>query len=548
MKKLIICAIMASMLTSYAYAEEMKTVVNSDTRDITISGSISGASLNRLISVEVTSKEDNELTYLGAAPTDAKGEYNFVFRMPEKAETGYYNIALGAYGEKKQTYEIYFAKKADIDALLNIINTAADFSAIRTEIEKNVDVINIPKDRYSELDSDGKDSIAEALYNGREYTSLLDATNIAYNELAVQIFKKAENAQEIKDALAEFAESYNINKDTSKCFELIDNIGTEAEYEQNKDYAYELMAKHACENGVINAYDQSVLIGAINKAKDPDTIKEYLDNDVYRAVLNIDFTYYDKADKNKSVKYLYGCEDFASVTDIEDAFEDAYADQNKYQGGGSGGSSGGSSGGNKSSGGVTNYAPPSVSAPVTTPVKKTFDDLQEAQWAKEAVEYLASEGIVSGMEENKFEPNGLVTREQFVKMLVEAFNLDMEGAVSDFNDLKNTHWAYKAVSSAFARGIVSGIDENNFGTGKNITRQDMAVMTYKAAKAAGKEFNEENTELSFSDKNDIAEYALESVKILNANKVINGYSEDLFAPADTATRAQAAQIIYTIIK
>ena len=81
-----------------------------------------------------------------------------------------------------------------------------------------------------------------------------------------------------------------------------------------------------------------------------------------------------------------------------------------------------------------------------------------------------------------------------------------------------------------------------FGTGRNITRQDMAVMTYNALKPKNTE-----AEYEFADNDDISDYAIQSVFELAALNVINGFDDNSFRPRQTATRAQAAKIICSVL-
>lgn len=91
-----------------------------------------------------------------------------------------------------------------------------------------------------------------------------------------------------------------------------------------------------------------------------------------------------------------------------------------------------------------------------------------------------------------------------------------------------------------ASGTVRGISEDLFGTGKSITRADMAVMAYRAAglsKADGK---------TFADDGEIPDYAKEAVYTLNAAGIISGTGDNKFSPAASANRAEAAKIIYML--
>ena len=84
-----------------------------------------------------------------------------------------------------------------------------------------------------------------------------------------------------------------------------------------------------------------------------------------------------------------------------------------------------------------------------------------------------------------------------------------------------------------------------FGTGQNITRQDMAVMLYNALQY--RNVNMTTDGFKFDDDWQIADYAKPAVGALHAMGAINGVTETTFEPLGLATRAQAAKIIYSVL-
>lgn len=175
-----------------------------------------------------------------------------------------------------------------------------------------------------------------------------------------------------------------------------------------------------------------------------------------------------------------------------------------------------------------------------------FNDIEDVEWAKDAIVALAERNIVSGTEKGKFNPNGNVTREQFAKIVARAFIPETEVSDVPFKDVPKDAWYYEYIARAYKKGIVSGIEDNRFGVGMDITRQDMCVMIYRAAQAAGMKF--EISEEAFTDDNSIADYAKEAVYALKATGAVNGINDDEFGPQESATWAQAAKIIYALIK
>ena len=186
---------------------------------------------------------------------------------------------------------------------------------------------------------------------------------------------------------------------------------------------------------------------------------------------------------------------------------------------------------------------PPVEPKPEEPVEIKFTDLGTAEWAIEPITNLVKKGVISGRSETIFDPDGLITREEYAKMLVLAFGLTAENASCDFTDVPEDAWYYEYVAIAAKRGVVNGIGNGNFGVGSTITRQDMAVMTYRAAMATGKAMDMINEEITFADNADIATYAAEAVAVMQRAGIINGMGGNTFAPTGTATRAQAAKIM-----
>lgn len=174
-----------------------------------------------------------------------------------------------------------------------------------------------------------------------------------------------------------------------------------------------------------------------------------------------------------------------------------------------------------------------------------FSDLDNVPWAVAAINSLAKKGILSGTGDGTFSPLNPVTRNEFVKMIVTAFNVELEGEEVSFDDIPADSWSAKYIKAAVNAGIISGVSETHFGNGMNIVRQDVAVisdrlMTYK-------EIELRSSSLRFDDSNEISEYALMSVAKMCYNGIMSGVDEKTFAPMGTTTRAQAAVVVYNLL-
>lgn len=153
--------------------------------------------------------------------------------------------------------------------------------------------------------------------------------------------------------------------------------------------------------------------------------------------------------------------------------------------------------------------------------------------------------IISGFEDNTFRPNDKLTREQFVVMAAAAFGISAGGGV-DFDDVADGAWYADAVKKAYNAGIISGISENEFGTGQYVTRQDMAVILSRIIEKQKLSFEDVRGFDDVKDADSIAEYARESIESLYKKGIISG-SDGNVNPNGFATRAEAAVMIYNIL-
>ena len=124
-----------------------------------------------------------------------------------------------------------------------------------------------------------------------------------------------------------------------------------------------------------------------------------------------------------------------------------------------------------------------------------------------------------------------------------AFGVEIGKTENVFDDVTSTAWYAPYVSSAFKAGLVNGVSDRNFAPNAYVSRQDIAVMINRINKVNVEEYN-----LSFSDSNEISDYAQKAVKSLVALGILNGMGNNNFAPKENCTRAQAAKILFEMIK
>lgn len=235
---------------------------------------------------------------------------------------------------------------------------------------------------------------------------------------------------------------------------------------------------------------------------------------------------------------------YLSYEAVSKAFAAAIADGKRAPSGSSSGtSSGKSSGSSRPIGGeVTVDWQPQVVAP--SEQQLPFADLEQSEWAVPAIRYLYEKNIVRGKTETVFGPNDAVTRAEFAKLVVTALGFQNSGnAIPGCIDIPADAWYADVVSIAQQHGVVLGDENGCFRPEEPISRQDMAVMI---CRAWGLDITGED--LPFDDAGAISVYAKGAVAVLYERHIINGMGNGCFEPLQSATRAQAAQMIYQMAR
>ncbi|MHB1392706.1 MAG: S-layer homology domain-containing protein [Clostridia bacterium] len=176
-----------------------------------------------------------------------------------------------------------------------------------------------------------------------------------------------------------------------------------------------------------------------------------------------------------------------------------------------------------------------------------FKDVKDSDWYAEAVVKMSTSKIIDGMPGGSFNPQGEVTRAQFVKMLVQAMEYKKIDSIS-FEDIKplptrKAHWASVYIETALRSGVIMK-DEigSNFYPDIPLTRKDMGMMMFRALK-----LQPSTGDNPFADITETNGYLTKLYEeYLIRGNVISG--KVLFDPEALSTRAQAAVIISRMLE
>ncbi len=176
-----------------------------------------------------------------------------------------------------------------------------------------------------------------------------------------------------------------------------------------------------------------------------------------------------------------------------------------------------------------------------------FKDIAGYEWAENQINTLASMGIITGTSATTYSPGEKIKRADAVVLIIKALGLDV-GFSGNFSDVSKEKYYYKAVGIAKKLNIISGVGDNKFNPETPIRRQDLMVIVHNALKTTGLNIEDINTsELEkFKDASDISDYALVSIAFLVKEEIITGDANKTLFPLKNITRAETAAIIYKI--
>ncbi len=176
---------------------------------------------------------------------------------------------------------------------------------------------------------------------------------------------------------------------------------------------------------------------------------------------------------------------------------------------------------------------------------KEFADVKSGSWYYSNVVFAYTHGLMNGVGQNMFDPNGKVTRAMLVTILYRNENEpEVDGMHNPFEDNRPNEWYTDAVIWAAKHEIVKGMSKSTFEPNTAITREQVAAILYRYAKYTQKNVDaySANNYASYDDVDTVSAYAVAPMKWTVGVGIIGGMDGKL-APTQTATRAQIAAML-----
>lgn len=165
-------------------------------------------------------------------------------------------------------------------------------------------------------------------------------------------------------------------------------------------------------------------------------------------------------------------------------------------------------------------------------------------WAADAVDFAYHFGLVSGVSKTEFAPNSPMTRAQLVTVLYRAAGSPSVTVSTNFEDLDVGSYYYSAVVWANVNGIVNGTSDTTFSPDSRLTRQQLAAILYRYARAFGGNTSYIGNLSHFTDRHQVDSYATTPMIWAVSHEIISGTSDTTLSPLSTATRAQVVVILH----
>ncbi|MBO9608130.1 MAG: S-layer homology domain-containing protein, partial [Paenibacillaceae bacterium] len=174
-------------------------------------------------------------------------------------------------------------------------------------------------------------------------------------------------------------------------------------------------------------------------------------------------------------------------------------------------------------------------------------------WAKESVNDMGSRMVVEGEDDGLFHPDRNVTRAEFAAIVIRGLGLPQQAGASSFPDVLAADWFTGAVNTAYAYGLIDGMDDGSYRPNDNITREQAMTIVARASEITGlaKTLSERSameTLSAFADASAVSGWAASSVSAALQADIVNGRGDAELAPQAFMTRAEVAAVIQRLLQ
>lgn len=174
-----------------------------------------------------------------------------------------------------------------------------------------------------------------------------------------------------------------------------------------------------------------------------------------------------------------------------------------------------------------------------------YQDVQQSDWYYSAVSFAYYNGLMNGVADTLFDPNGTMTRAMLVTVLWRLDGGSADGT-SPYTDVPEGTWYTDGVIWATENGIVNGVGDGKFDPNGTVTREQIATILYRYAAYRGVDVSDRASLDLFTDAGAVSDYARAPMQWAVQTKLISGrldHKQLYLAPQSGGTRAEVATIL-----
>lgn len=174
-----------------------------------------------------------------------------------------------------------------------------------------------------------------------------------------------------------------------------------------------------------------------------------------------------------------------------------------------------------------------------------YQDVQQGDWYYSAVSFAYYNGLMNGVADMLFDPNGTMTRAMLVTVLWRLDGGSADGT-SPYTDVPEGTWYTDGVIWATENGIVNGVGNGKFDPNGTVTREQIATILYRYAAYRGVDVSDRASLDLFTDAGAVSDYARAPMQWAVQTKLISGrldHKQLYLAPQSGGTRAEVATIL-----
>lgn len=167
-----------------------------------------------------------------------------------------------------------------------------------------------------------------------------------------------------------------------------------------------------------------------------------------------------------------------------------------------------------------------------------FDDVP-GHWAEDAINRWSGYGVVNGVGDNQFAPNGTLTRAQAAQVFANLLDLEVQADISRYTDVPEGSWYHNAIAQCVAAGILTGTGGSTMDPQSPVTREELFVMFARALNIRP----QSSSDVTFGDSGEVSGWAQGYINALADRGFVSGVGGGMLAPGEAINRASVMSLL-----